>query len=213
MNVELSPDQKDCLQEIVNLATGQASNTLARYLSALVNINVPAMRLVKPTLLYKKLALEHDAEDDSALIEDKKHFSTVSQSFLSDEIRGDTLLFFPNVDFTQLPSAEHQIAPDDNHNILLDVSAIINTAFLNTFSEQLEQSFSYNAPRLHQVDPNQPLQQLNDLLFTWDYALEIEIAYQVEKLSFNCRMVLLFPNDAIKRIQLVLDDILSDYDE
>ena len=42
----LTEDQQDCLQELINVAMGQASDQLARYLDTFVYLKVPSIESV-----------------------------------------------------------------------------------------------------------------------------------------------------------------------
>ena len=44
--LHFTEEQRDCLQELVNVAMGQASDKLARYLDTFVHLQVPAIALV-----------------------------------------------------------------------------------------------------------------------------------------------------------------------
>ena len=44
---DLTEDQQDCLQELINVAMGQASDQLARYLDTFVYLKVPSIEQVK----------------------------------------------------------------------------------------------------------------------------------------------------------------------
>ena len=79
---------------------------------------------------------------------------------------------------------------------------------MNVFARQIDNQMSYNAPKLLpnvQINLSEHLQQMP---FTWDLALKVNINYQVTDYSFNCNMILLIPETAITKIKLVLDRIL-----
>ena len=42
----LTEDQQDCLQELINVAMGQASDQLARYLDTFVYLKVPSIESI-----------------------------------------------------------------------------------------------------------------------------------------------------------------------
>ena len=45
-DLALTEDQRDCLQEVVNVAMGQAGDSLARFLEVFIHLSVPRIRLV-----------------------------------------------------------------------------------------------------------------------------------------------------------------------
>jgi len=94
---------------------------------------------------------------------------------------------------------------------IIDLSSILTTTFLNVFASQIENQMSYSAPRLLAGGSDSVAEYIEQLSFNWDMALKVHITYQVTDYSFNCEMVLLIPETAIKNIQTVIDRILEEY--
>ena len=69
---------------------------------------------------------------------------------------------------------------------------------------------SYNAPKLLLSAKDNLSEHLQQMPFTWDLALKININYQVTDYSFNCNMILLIPETAMTNIKDVLDRILAE---
>nr|MBP7548591.1 chemotaxis protein CheC [Corallincola sp.] len=58
----ITEDQRDCLQELINVSMGQASDKLARYLGTFVEIQVPAIALVGTAEITGLLAGNYNDE-------------------------------------------------------------------------------------------------------------------------------------------------------
>ena len=196
----LTEDQQDCLQELINIAMGQASDQLARYLDTFVYLKVPSIEIV-------------DAKDlMHTLNQQKNTMAIVSQGFFGYEgIRGEALLVYREEDSGRIADLlgyePDELSQDEQ---LIDISSILTTTFLNVFARQIDNQMSYNAPKLLpsvQEDLSEHLQQMP---FNWDLALKVNINYQVTDYSFNCNMILLIPETAITNIKNVLDRILAE---
>jgi chemotaxis protein CheC len=70
---------------------------------------------------------------------------------------------------------------------------------------------SYNAPKLLPSVQNNLSEHIQQMTFSWDLALKVNINYQVTDYSFNCNMILLIPGAAILNIKCVLDRILAEF--
>ncbi|AWB67219.1 chemotaxis protein [Saccharobesus litoralis] len=203
MDIALTEDQRDCLQELINVAMGQASDKLARYLETFVHLDVPYIELVSsqglPIVFAEKYA--------------GGNVSVVSQGFYGNEgIRGESLLIYSLDNAKEVASLlgyEPEEASENEQ--LADISSILTTTFLNGLAEQIENQMSYSAPRLVSSINKSLDTHLEQLSFNWELALKVDISYQVTDFSFNCDMVLLIPGEAIQNIQAVLDRILEDY--
>ncbi len=200
-NFNLNEDQQDCLQELINVAMGSASDQLARYLDTFVYLKVPNIEQVTAETLT------------ASLHEDNAPVSVVSQGFFGYEgIRGEALLIYQPQDSDKLADLLGY-EPDElsDEEQIIDLSSILTTTFLNVFARQIENQMSYSAPRLLSGDNNTIAAHIKQLSFNWDMALKVRITYQVTDYSFNCEMVLLIPETAIQNIQTVIDRILEAY--
>jgi chemotaxis protein CheC len=201
MAYELNEDQQDCLQELINVAMGQASDQLARYLDTFVFLTVPSIDLVNGEALQQSLA------------RDEESMAVVSQGFFGYEgIRGEALLVYQHEDSDRIGDLLGY-EPDELsvEEQLIDISSILTTTFLNVFATQIENQMSYSAPKLLAEVKGSLYEYLKQLSFECDMALKVNINYQVTDYSFNCEMVLLIPEAAIDNIKTVIDRILEDY--
>lgn len=199
--IDLSEEQKDCLQELFNVSMGQASDQLARYLDTFVHLKIPSIEQVNANSLSE------------TLVDEDNKLSIVSQGFFGYEgIRGEALLVFQ-------PRDSHMLAellgfePDEvsEEEQLIDISSILTTTFLNGFASQIENQMSYNAPRLVSNVNNAVFEHLDTLSFDWDMALKVNITYQATDYSFHCDMILLIPESAIENIKTIIDRILEEF--
>jgi chemotaxis protein CheC len=198
---DLTEDQQDCLQELINVAMGQASDQLARYLDTFVYLKVPNIENVNAEELKKTLA---DQQNTVAV---------VSQGFFGHEgIRGEALLIYQDEDSERIADLlgyePDELSKDEQ---LIDISSILTTTFLNVFASQIDNQMSYNAPKLLPNVQNSLSKHLQHMTFSWDMALKVNINYQVTDYSFNCNMILLIPETAMANIKTVIDRILDDF--
>jgi|TARA_R100001377_G_scaffold62306_1_gene38169 chemotaxis protein CheC len=197
----LTEDQQDCLQELINIAMGQASDQLARYLDTFVYLKVPSIESVEAKDLMKTLSQQ------------KNTMAVVSQGFFGYEgIRGESLLVYQEEDSGRIADLlgyePDELSQDEQ---LIDISSILTTTFLNVFAQQIDNRLSYNAPKLLPNVQEILSEHLQQMPFTWELALKVNINYQVTDYSFNCNMILLIPETAITNIKHVLDRILEEY--
>ncbi len=197
----LTEDQQDCLQELINIAMGQASDQLARYLDTFVYLKVPSIESVAADELIKSLSQQQDT------------MAIVSQGFFAYEgIRGEALLVYQEKDSGRIADLlgyePGELSQDEQ---LIDISSILTTTFLNVFAQQIGNQMSYNAPKLLPSVQNNLSEHIQQMTFSWDLALKVNINYQVTDYSFNCNMILLIPGAAILNIKSVLDRILAEF--
>ncbi|GAA5218746.1 chemotaxis protein [Corallincola platygyrae] len=199
----ITEDQRDCLQEVINVAMGQASDKLARFLETFVHLEVPNIELVSTKEVTDMLAVKY--EQDAV--------SLVSQGFSGAEgLRGEALLIYSKINADEIADLLGYTEDEATHTEqLTDISSLLTTTFLEGLAEQLETALSYSAPRVMMLQEHGIAKMLEEKTFNWEYALKVNISYLVTDHSFNCDMLLLFPGTAVEVLKQVLDEILEDF--
>lgn len=204
----LTEDQRDCLQEVVNVAMGKAGDSLARFLEVFIELSVPRIRLVTRDQLGKELVTLVGGNDCPV--------SGVSQGFYHVEngqgMRGEAIVVFTDTSFKELADLlayDGDIDAEAERELLMDVTNVLNGACLTGVGEQIETELAFSPPVIlgqHVL--------LSKLLahekLAWDHALLVEISYTLEKRSFSCTMFLLMPGESILVVKAALDKLLED---
>ncbi len=174
IELTLNEEQRDCYQEITNVAMGQAADLLARLLNVYVILPIPNVNLLEVTEL--QMALSE--------LENSQSVSAVCQGFIGAGISGEALLIFNDASF------------DSEVELLTDVASILNGACLNGIAQQLDVNFSLG----HPVVLGQHC-SISDLVKAenkqWKKALAIEINYHIKDYNIDCDLLLLFTEDSL----------------
>lgn len=201
LNLTLSEEQRDCYQELTNIAMGQAADKLARLLDAYVVLPVPKVNLIEISDLHMTI---QGVETDHAQ-------SAVCQGFIGSGIAGEALLLFNEFSFNDLASVMgYSQEPDPNAELelLMDISSLLTGACIQGFGTQLGIRFNQNSPTV--LGLHCPLHELlRPGVTPWKNALAIEIHYSIEHLNINCDLLILFSEDSVlklnKKINYLLD--------
>jgi chemotaxis protein CheY-P-specific phosphatase CheC len=205
---KINEDQRDCLQEIVNVAMGQAGESLACLLEVFVQLGVPRIHLVACDDITPQLTAMIDAQHDKV--------TAVRQAFYRSkgklDIQGEALLVFSDAsltDLTELMSYEEEGSVNAEQEVLLEVSNILNGACLTGIAEQLESDFGYSAPSL--IGTHLTTDQiLSTDQLSWQEALMIEITYRLENRDFKCNLMFLMTGESIQKLINAIDEFLEE---
>lgn len=200
-----SEDQRDCLQEIFNVAMGQAGDSLARLLDVFVHLSIPHISTLSPEQLREGV---RRLGGDSPVV------SVVRQSFQTGQgqqgIRGEALMVFSADschDLAELLGHEGA-TPVDEGELLTDIANVLNGACLNGIAEQLEEEMHYSAPSILGV--RLPVSDfLRMEAVEWKMALSVEINYRLENRSFHCDLLFLMPDASMDYLAAKLDELLA----
>lgn len=189
---ELPSDLPEYYQEIANVAMGRAGDLLARLLDVFVNLPIPAVAFTSRDEL--DLQLHHAAE---------QRIQTVSQGFIGQGIAGEALLIFRESNFNALErllGAQSMGDPGVQTELLMEVANTLIGAFLGSFEQQMDISFSRASPVI--------LDHFDGLVGDgeggeWQYAMTINIHYSIEDYDIQCDLMLVFTEDSTPRLQQI----------
>ncbi len=205
MSVALTEDQRDALQEVVNVGMGRAGSALSEILEdAFVKLSVPRIRILEFVQL------------PPALVEMIGHggpVTAVRQSFQS-ELRGEAVVVFGEDGCQGLGDLMGYDDPLDSlaeREILLDVANILVGACVSHVFEQLGQRIGFSHPTLigERIQIGSMLQAEDAP--TWTHALLVEINFALEERSFTCHLFMLMPEESIERLGQALDAFIESF--
>lgn len=199
--ISLEEEYRDCLQEITNIAMGQAADKLARFLDVFIVLPVPNVNLLEASELT--MALQSISHNDRV--------SAVCQGFIGSGIAGEAMLIFNDSSFhdiAKLTSNDHITSDKLELEVLMDTANILIGAFLMGFAEQLEVQFSCGHPSVLGRHVNvEDLIKVNSA--RWKETLTIEINYTIEGSDISCDLLLLFTDDSVKILKQKADYLLE----
>ena len=199
MLAQYTEDQRDCLQEICNVALGQAADSLARKLDVFVTLPIPVINIIEANQLAATLSSDN-AEDGifavSQLFASKTDGSALSG--LAVVVLSEASLDELKVLMPELPSV---------HQLVKEAGQLMAQSCLDALSEQWDLNFKAEEPLLEE---HQPIESLcKSLVGGWKTVLLVEINYQLEGRQFNGDLLLLFPDQAIAALAQRLDQLLA----
>ncbi len=187
----LSEDQRDCLQEISNVAMGQAGDHLARLLNAFVILSIPHVEILSPT----DIAMAVQAVEG-------ENVSGVCQGFIGGGISGESILLFNDtsfVDLAKLLGYHGELDEGNQRELLVDSANILVGALLRGIAEQLNIEFSFGPPAI--LGQHQSLTHLlSSDNVRWNKALVIEVNYQVEAYNIQCDLLMVIAEKSLGRV-------------
>lgn len=200
-NISLSTEQRDCYQEIANIAMGQAADRLARLLDAYIILPVPKVSLMEFNDLHMTIA-------DSL---NNQRIFTVCQGFVGSGISGEVLLFFNDISFDELANLlgyqhnENQAVKDE---LVLDASSVLTGSCLQGLGDQLGISFIQSSPVIITND-NQSSIVIKPNSALWKQTLSIAFNYSLEQLSIDCDVLLIFSENSVPQLNKKIDYLLD----
>mgnify|MGYP002700100376 FL=1 len=200
--IALTEDERDCYQEITNVAMGQAADQLARLLDVYVVLPIPNVNIIERNEF--KMTIKS--------LEDAPSVSAVCQGFIGAGVAGEALLIFNDSSFSdisQLLKYSQELNTEEELEMLMDVANVLNGACIQGIGKQLDINFSQSHPII--LGQHRPISELLDEKHvTWQRTMAIEINYTIEDHNINCDLLLLFTEESVLHMNRLISFLLED---
>lgn len=197
----LTTDQSDTLQEVVNIAMGQAGDRLARTLDVFVELSVPRIRLVHVSEIVKTVR---------AMISDRETITAVRQSFY-DQLRGEAIVLFGAsgcLDLAVLMGYSSELDTIGEQELLLDVSNVLIGACISGIGAQFHADLSFSPPSI--MAEHAPLETvLMPENLSWEYSLLVEVNFSLENSHFRSHLLILMTEEGIEALRESLERFMA----
>lgn len=194
-------DYRDCMQEISNVAMGQAADLLARLLKVFVKMPIPNVNVLEVSELEMALSLSQENQT----------FSAVCQGFIGSGMSGEALIMFTDSsysDMAKLLNYQGEVDKLVELELIMEIASILSGACIKGIAEQLDISFSQGHPMvLGQHVKVSDLIRANST--RWKQTLAIEITYEIENHNITCDVLLLFTEDSLERLYQKLSYLMD----
>lgn len=188
LDQDVKPDLAAYLQEMSNVAMGQAADLLARLLDVFVKLPVPRVAELAQSELSMALGAASAGEN----------FSAVCQGFNGASVAGEALLLFSDASFDDMA---HLLRYEDENRdaleveVLMDMSSILFGAFLKGLGDQLDLRFGLSHPTV--LGQHRQINELLEYHQGGDQQLLcIEINYAIEDYNVVCDLLILLTEDS-----------------
>lgn len=197
----LTEEHRDCLQEVTNVAMGQAGERLARLLDTFVVLSIPHIELMGPS----------DVSMALSSIDSNKSVSGVCQGFIGGGIAGEAMLLFNDtsfIDLAKLMKRDGKLDEQAECELLMDTTNLLFGACLKGIAEQIDMDFSFGPPMV--LGQHQSVNELVKLdAQKWKEVLVTEINYTLEGYNVNCDLLIMVTEDSMDLLFKKLDFLLA----
>ena len=200
----LNEDQRDALQEVANMAMGQAATRLSKLLGTFIELSVPRVRVVSV------------AEASAALAEMTGITDTVTavrQGFRSD-IKGEAIVLCRSGSVGQLcalvndPYTKSTYETTTQTELIFDVATVLMGACVSCIFDCLGRAPIFSPPGM--LGMSMPLGDVfQPATLAWKTALLLEVNFALEDHSFRAHLVMLMAEESILHMNEALDALLS----
>lgn len=209
-SARVSDEERDILQELMNIAFGKAAAELAEVISIFVVLSVPFIKVLKAAELPEYLRYE---------IRDFSNISIVEQNFRG-MFKGSAFLVFPAGSGKELISmldAEHEASFESGsievleRETLMEIGNILIGACVGKMSELLGDVVTYSPPKV--VVENESRDIIPRSLFDPEYtAIVMRTVFRFDERDVSGFLFLVATHDSVLWIKKSLAEFIEKYE-
>lgn len=201
-NIELTEDEKDCLQELINVAYGSATAAITEIFDAFAKLSIPTIKIIDALHLKDYLAKELNFKDE--------HF--VASQQINGPLSGENMFIIDKKSATNMSIKfgfnDDEILDEDICDITLEITNILSSSTISKLAEDIDTNVSFSAPTIKTINS---IKELNNL-FISNYKKVIIISTKLEfgDLNIHGELFILTTDNSILFIKDKLNKILDE---
>ncbi len=201
-NINLTEDEKDCLQELMNVAYGSATAAISEILDAFAKLSIPKIQIINASDLKTYLS------DELKLNEE--HLVSLQQ--INGILSGENMFV---IDKQSAKNISHKFGLEDDeinneeiYDIVLEITNILSSSTIGKLAEDIEASVSFSAPTIVNLTS---VNQLNNLFINkYEKVIIISTQLRFEDLNINAELLIFTTDNSILYIKEKINKILDE---
>lgn len=193
--VSLTEDEIDVLQELMNVAYGDATAVVAEMLEAFASLSIPNINILKTSELIKQL---------ESLKGESYFFST--QAF-NGEFNGESAFFIDNVSAKNLAKHLELDSDEDLDDAILELTNVLTSSLTTRLAQEMQTEVKFSLPSISKL----PHDQINATQTFKEYSQVIVIDTQLDfkDQKINGEIFILTQDGSIGWLKNQLNNILE----
>lgn len=194
-NITLTEDERDVLQELMNVAYGASAAIIAEILDAFASLSIPNIKVMGTKELL---------EEFKKLKEDSYFFST--QSFIG-EFSGESVFFIDNESAKNLANHLELEGEEDLEDAILEITNVLTSSLTTRLAQEINANIKFSTPNINnvllaEIGENKTFKEYSQVI-----VMETEINFEDQKI--NAVIFILTKDDSIEWLKNQLNIILE----
>ena len=202
-NTILDSDEKDCLQELMNISYGVATAAITQIVNKFGTLNIPKIEIVN--------AVEFREYLNKRFNRNSSYF--VCSQLLNGHIAGENMFIMDDESIYNLTKEfgldESEINEDELKDIMLEISNIISTTTISKLCELLDSSVIFSPPSISIVSSMEKYENKYEAEYQHIIIIATELLFEDQ--NIHGELIILSKDDSILFIKEAIKKILDEY--
>jgi chemotaxis protein CheC len=200
--IEFDEDERDCLQELMNIAYGSGTAAISEILDAFATLNIPHIQIIPAHGLKGYL-------QGKLSVDDEQYIAT---QLLNGDISGENLLIINTKSAYNLAKEfdleDDEIDDNELCDIVLEITNILSSSTIGRLAEELDTAISFEPPSIQKLESIDKFN--NDFLKDYQQIIIISTVLAFDDQNINAELLLLTKDESILWLKEALNKILDE---
>ena len=202
IDINLTEDERDCLQELMNVAYGSATAAITEILDAFATLSIPNINIINADELNQYLSAELDFKVE--------HIISLQQ--INGVICGENMFVIDKESAKNIAYKfgleEDEVNDEEIIDVILEITNILSSSTISKLAEDMEASVSFSAPTIKKITS---IDQLKNLFISrYKKVITISTELKFEDLNIHAELFILTSDNSILYIKEKLKKILDE---
>jgi len=193
--ITLTENEKDVLQELMNIAYGRATAVVADMLEAFASLSIPNIKILTTQELFKTFKV----------LKNSSYFFA-SQAF-SGDFNGESAFFINEESALNLASHLELDSKEDLDDAILELTNVLTSSLTTKLAQEMETEVIFSLPNLFKV----PLEEMEDVttfqIYSQVIVIDTDLNFKDQKI--NGKIFILTKDESILWLKTKLNSIYN----
>ena len=202
-SITLTEDERDCLQELMNVAYGSATAAITEILDAFAQLSIPKIQIINADELKGYLSNELNL--------DVEHLVSLQQ--INGTLCGENMFVIDKESAKNIAYKfgleENEVNDEEIADIVLEITNILSSSTISKLAEDIDTNVSFSAPTVKTITS---INQLKNLFISkYEKVIIVSTQLKFEDLNINAELFILTTDNSILYIKEKLNKILDEF--
>ena len=202
-NITLTEDEKDCLQELMNVAYGSATAAITEILDAFAKLSIPKIQIINSNELKTYLSNELNLEVEHLVSLQQINGTLCGENmFVIDKQSAKNIAY-------KFGLEEDEVNDEEIADVVLEITNILSSSTISKLAEDIDTNVSFSAPTIKTLTS---IDQLKNLFISkYEKVIIISTQLKFEDLDINAELFIFTTDNSILYIKEKLKKILDEF--
>ena len=199
----LDEDQKDCLQELMNISYGAATAAIAQIIDKFATLNIPNIKILT------------SAEFEEYFTNKFKKYDTyyVTNQNIDGKLNGENMFIMDEKSVINLALEfdleEEDLDENELKDVILEITNIISSTTLSKLADLINSSVTFAPPSVKKINASDTLDERYKTEYKHVITISTEIKFEDQNILGE--LILMSKEESIIHLKNELDKILEEY--